>query len=108
VKATNKTAADPSRICVTLGGGDSKHASNELLDETKFAMSPSSATSEKTVGDNAKAAVSEWSPSSWRKRKAKQQPVYADAIGHQKALEKLETLPPLVTVPEVAMALKLN
>jgi 3-deoxy-D-arabino-heptulosonate 7-phosphate (DAHP) synthase class II len=67
-------------------------------------MSPS-ATSEKTLGEqNAKAAGEEWSPSSWRKRKAKQQPVYADANGHQKALEKLETLPPLVTVPEVTMA----
>jgi 3-deoxy-7-phosphoheptulonate synthase len=44
---------------------------------------------------------SEWSPSSWRQRKAKQQPVYADTAKHQKALEKLETLPPLVTHSEV-------
>jgi Class-II DAHP synthetase family len=80
----------------------------EVLDKTS-AMSPSSATSEKTLGDkNAKTAVDEWSPSSWRKRKAKQQPVYADTNSHQKALEKLETLPPLVTVPEVAMAVKVN
>ena len=43
----------------------------------------------------------EWSPSSWRQKKAKQQPVYADKLKHQKALDKLETLPPLVTAPEV-------
>jgi hypothetical protein len=43
----------------------------------------------------------EWSPASWRQKKAKQQPVYADTLKHKKALDKLETLPPLVTAPEV-------
>jgi 3-deoxy-7-phosphoheptulonate synthase len=43
----------------------------------------------------------EWSPSSWRTKKVKQQPVYADPVKHQKALSKLSTLPPLVTPPEV-------
>jgi len=47
-----------------------------------------------------KKPAEEWSPSTWRQRKAKQQPVYADAKAHQKALEKLQTLPPLVTLPE--------
>ena len=45
-----------------------------------------------------------WSPSSWRQKKAKQQPIYADTLKHQKALAKLETLPPLVTAPEVSLA----
>jgi 3-deoxy-7-phosphoheptulonate synthase len=72
-------------------------------------MSSSSATSERTPGEqNAKDAASEWSPSSWRKRKAKQQPVYADVSSHKKALEKLETLPPLVTVPEVTITFEVN
>jgi len=72
-------------------------------------MTPSSAASEKTLGaQNAKAAAEEWTPSSWRTRKAKQQPVYADTNAHQRALEKLETLPPLVTVPEVAIAFTAN
>jgi 3-deoxy-7-phosphoheptulonate synthase len=43
----------------------------------------------------------EWSPSSWRQKKAKQQPVYADQAKYEKALEKLGTLPPLVTASEV-------
>lgn len=43
----------------------------------------------------------QWTPSSWRQKKAKQQPVYADQIKYEKAHEKLETLPPLVTEPEV-------
>jgi 3-deoxy-7-phosphoheptulonate synthase len=62
-------------------------------------MSPSSATTENMLGDQK--AKDEWSPSSWRKKTAKQQPVYVDTNAHQNALEKLETLPPLVTVPEV-------
>src|SRR5437868_1588301 len=45
----------------------------------------------------------EWSPASWRQKKAKQQPVYADTLKHQKALDKLETLPLLVTAPEVSL-----
>jgi 3-deoxy-7-phosphoheptulonate synthase len=42
-----------------------------------------------------------WSPSSWRQKTAKQQPIYKDKSKHQKALAKLETLPPLVTSSEV-------
>jgi 3-deoxy-7-phosphoheptulonate synthase len=63
-------------------------------------MSP--ATAPETNKDNtASTSTKEWSPSSWRQKTAKQQPVYADKIKHQKALDKLETLPPLVTAPEV-------
>jgi len=50
----------------------------------------------------------EWTPSSWRQKKAKQQPVYADKVKHQKALDKLETLPPLVTAPEVCLVALLS
>jgi 3-deoxy-7-phosphoheptulonate synthase len=50
----------------------------------------------------------EWSPSSWRQKTAKQQPVYADELKHKKALEKLETLPPLVTASEVQNSLTPN
>jgi 3-deoxy-7-phosphoheptulonate synthase len=56
-------------------------------------------STEKTA--EAASNTTEWSPSSWRQKKAKQQPVYADPVKHQKALDKLETLPPLVTAPEV-------
>src|SRR5277367_816535 len=62
-------------------------------------MPPSTTTSDKTKID--KLVKQEWSPSSWRQKKAKQQPVYADPKKHAKALEKLETLPPLVTPSEV-------
>ena len=50
---------------------------------------------------NSAAMQKQWSPSSWRQKEAKQQPVYADQAKHKKALEKLETLPPLVTASEV-------
>jgi len=43
----------------------------------------------------------EWSPGTWRQKKAKQQPEYQDKQKHAKALEKLETLPPLVHHSEV-------
>jgi 3-deoxy-7-phosphoheptulonate synthase len=43
----------------------------------------------------------EWTPSSWRKYPAKQQPIYKEPQKHAKALEKLSTLPPLVTPSEV-------
>jgi hypothetical protein len=69
-------------------------------------MSASSTASEKTpVKQMTKTEADGWSPSTWRKRKAKQQPVYADANAHQKALDKLETLPPLVTMPEATIPL---
>jgi len=39
----------------------------------------------------------DWSPHSWQTRKAKQQASYADLAALQDVLDKLSTLPPLVT-----------
>lgn len=63
-------------------------------------MPPSTSMTDAKMA-NPSSKYSEWSPSSWRQKKAKQQPVYTDEAKHQKALEKLETLPPLVTPTEV-------
>ncbi|MBI4607016.1 MAG: 3-deoxy-7-phosphoheptulonate synthase class II [Planctomycetes bacterium] len=43
----------------------------------------------------------EWSPSSWQRKPAAQQPAYPDPEALQRALEKLSRLPPLVTSWEV-------
>lgn len=42
-----------------------------------------------------------WSPASWRKREALQQPVYGDAPALEEVLDELHALPPLVTSREV-------
>ena len=43
-----------------------------------------------------------WTPASWRERTARQQPTYPDDAALDAALDKLDTLPPLVTSWEVA------
>jgi 3-deoxy-7-phosphoheptulonate synthase len=45
--------------------------------------------------------MSEWSPSSWTEKPARQQPVYEDEALLQRVLEQLTALPPLVTSWEV-------
>lgn len=75
------------------------HRSIEVTGTRPLSMPPSTTISDATKVDLP--AKSEWSPSSWQQKKAKQQPVYADPKKHAKALEKLETLPPLVTPSEV-------
>ncbi len=47
------------------------------------------------------ALQSQWTPSSWRERSARQQPVYGDAAALESALARLRTLPPLVVAEEV-------
>jgi len=47
----------------------------------------------------------DWSPTSWRQRKALQMPTYPDPAALDSALSELRTLPPLVTSWEI-MALK--
>ncbi|KDO33749.1 hypothetical protein SPRG_01630 [Saprolegnia parasitica CBS 223.65] len=42
-----------------------------------------------------------WSPSSWRAFPIKQQPTYPDQAALETVLEKLKTLPPLVSVQEI-------
>jgi len=54
-----------------------------------------------SISPSTSSETNQWSPSSWRKRAAKQQPVYKDEEKKAKALEKLETLPPLVMPSEV-------
>src|SRR5438046_1485890 len=71
-------------------------SSTHLLRTT---ASPSTSTNGELPGLDSKST--DWSPCSWRQKKAKQQPLYADSTKHKKALEKLETLPPLVTSSEV-------
>jgi 3-deoxy-7-phosphoheptulonate synthase len=46
-------------------------------------------------------AVKDWTPNSWRKKIAPQQPVYPDAAALQDALQRLAKLPPLVTSWEI-------
>ncbi|OQS01895.1 phospho-2-dehydro-3-deoxyheptonate aldolase, partial [Thraustotheca clavata] len=43
----------------------------------------------------------EWTPSSWRDFPIKQQPPYRDTKALEKVLDKLQTLPPLVSVQEI-------
>ncbi|OQS04629.1 phospho-2-dehydro-3-deoxyheptonate aldolase, partial [Thraustotheca clavata] len=43
----------------------------------------------------------QWTPSSWRKFPIKQQPPYPDAKAFDKVLNKLQSLPPLVSVQEI-------
>ncbi len=45
--------------------------------------------------------MNEWEVDSWRKRPAKQQPVYADEAALQEAERELATLPPLVFAGEI-------
>jgi 3-deoxy-7-phosphoheptulonate synthase len=45
--------------------------------------------------------MAEWSPTSWQKRPAKQQPTYPDGEELAAAVEQLSSLPPLVTSWEV-------
>ncbi len=45
--------------------------------------------------------MKEWSPDSWMRYPAEQQPHYADAVCLEHTLERLQTLPPLVTSWEV-------
>ncbi len=47
------------------------------------------------------ALQSQWTPSSWRERPARQQPVYADAEALESVLQRLRQLPPLVVAEEV-------
>ena len=46
-------------------------------------------------------AVENWSPTSWREKKALQQPTYPDPDALQDALDRVAALPPLVTSWEV-------
>lgn len=50
----------------------------------------------------AQQAVEHWSPRSWRKKEALQQPTYPDETELEEALDYLSKLPPLVTSWEVA------
>lgn len=50
----------------------------------------------------AQQAVEDWSPRSWRKKEALQQPTYPDQTELEEALDYLSKLPPLVTSWEVA------
>lgn len=50
----------------------------------------------------AQQAVEHWSPHSWRKKEALQQPTYPDETELEEALDYLSKLPPLVTSWEVA------
>jgi 3-deoxy-7-phosphoheptulonate synthase len=47
------------------------------------------------------AATSNWSPDSWRRKTATQQPTYPDAAALERALAHLAKLPPLVTSWEI-------
>ena len=50
---------------------------------------------------NEKLTLSTWSPRSWQKKVAQQQPVYQDAVALEQSLNKLAKLPPLVTSWEI-------
>ncbi len=55
------------------------------------------------MGTESAAAVSDWTPDSWRRRRALQQPEYPDPAALDRALAELRRLPPLVTSWEVVM-----
>lgn len=52
-------------------------------------------------GSAASAQDDSWSPSSWKSKPIKQEAVYSDQKAFEKALSKLEKLPPIVTPSEI-------
>ena len=60
-----------------------------------------SSTSSNGAAGASSAQVKEWSPVSWRKYPIKQQPLYPDQAALEKAVSKVRSLPPLVSVKEI-------
>ena len=54
-----------------------------------------------SIPTNTPAEDASWQPSSWQSHEAKQQARYSDPVALTKALEKLGSLPPLVTSWEI-------
>lgn len=79
----------------------SKRSLEEPVEPPKLSENGEAAAEVKVTTKRQKNSNSEWSPSSWTSKPIKQEVVYDDSASVQKALAKLERLPPLVTPTEI-------
>ena len=79
----------------------SKRALEEPVEPPKLSANGKAAAEIKVTAKRLKNSSSEWTPSSWTTKPIKQEVVYDDLAAVQKALAKLERLPPIVTPMEV-------
>ena len=79
----------------------SKRSLEELVEPPKLSANGQAAAELKVTTKRQKNGDSEWTPSSWTSKPIKQEVVYDDLGAVQKALAKLERLPPLVTPTEI-------
>ncbi|KAF6227065.1 hypothetical protein HO133_008506 [Letharia lupina] len=79
----------------------SKRPLEEPIQPPKLSKSGEAAAEIKVTTKRQKNSSSEWTPSSWTTKPIKQEVVYNDLAKVQKALAKLEQLPPIVTPTEI-------
>ena len=79
----------------------SKRSLEEPVEPPKLSTNGEAAAQVKVTTKRQKSNTSEWSPSSWTTKPIKQEVVYDDLAAVQKALAKLERLPPIVTPTEI-------
>lgn len=79
----------------------SKRSLEEPVEFPKLSESGEAAAEVKVTTKRQKNSSSEWTPSSWTTKLIKQEVVYDDLPAVQKALAKLERLPPIVTPTEI-------
>ena len=73
----------------------------EAIEPAKLSESGEAAAKVKVATKRQKNSSSEWTPSSWTTKPIKQEVIYSDLSAVQKALAKLERLPPIVTPSEI-------
>lgn len=79
----------------------SKRSLEEPVGPLKLSENGEAAAEVKVITKRQKNSSSEWTPSSWTTKPIKQEVVYDDLAAVQKALAKLERLPPIVTPAEI-------
>lgn len=79
----------------------SKRSLEEPVEPPKLSENGEAAAEVKVTTKRQKNGNSEWTPSSWTSKPIKQEVVYDDLASVQKALAKLERLPPIVTPTEI-------
>ena len=79
----------------------SKRSLEEPIEPPKLSESGGAAAEVKVAVKRQKNSSSEWTPSSWTTKPMKQEVIYDDLAAVQKALAKLERLPPIVTTTEI-------